>query len=71
MRRRGIRGVLGIVVLLAASLGAFGGCSDDESDRGVVGPGIEVNCAQHTRTIQARTPGIGDTDVRVGCPGAN
>jgi hypothetical protein len=71
MRRRGIRGVLGIVGLLAASLGALIGCSDDESDRGVVGPGIEVNCAQYTRTVQARNPGIGDTDVRVGCPGAS
>jgi hypothetical protein len=70
MRHRGRFGVLGIVVLLAASLGGLVGCSDDESDRGVVGPAVEVNCAAQTRSAAARNPGIGDTDVRVQCPGA-
>jgi hypothetical protein len=62
-------GALGALVagLLMAGLV---GCSDDESDRGVVGPAVEVNCAAQTRAGQARNPGIGDTDVRVQCPGA-
>jgi hypothetical protein len=66
MRHRGRFSVMGIVVLLGASLGGLVGCSDDESDRGVVGPGVEVNCAAQSRTA----PGVGDTDVRVQCPGA-
>jgi hypothetical protein len=61
---------MGTVLFLAASLGALLGCSDDESDRGVVGPAVEVNCAAQTRNAASRNPGIGDTDVRVQCPGA-
>jgi hypothetical protein len=44
-------------------LGALLGCSDDESDRAVVGPGIEVHCAGE----RSRPAGIGDTDVKVTC----
>jgi hypothetical protein len=65
-RRRAIMRQWWLIVLLSLLMG----CSDDESDRGVVGPAVEVNCAQQTRTAQARNPGIGDTDVRVECPGA-
>jgi hypothetical protein len=39
------------------------GCSDDDDDdRSVAGPGVEINCAQ-----QPRSPGIGDTEVDVTC----
>jgi hypothetical protein len=40
------------------------GCSEDNSDRGLLGPEIDVHCAG-----QQRTPsGIGDTTVKVECP---
>jgi hypothetical protein len=39
------------------------GCSEDESDRAVVGPGIDVHCAGESRA----RPGLGDTDVKVTC----
>jgi hypothetical protein len=48
---------------LLLMLGALLGCSDDESDRAVVGPGIDVHCAGQQRT----QPGLGDTDVKVTC----
>jgi hypothetical protein len=52
----------GLLLIVSALLG----CSDDESDRAVVGPGIEVHCAGE----RSRPAGIGDTDVKVTCQAA-
>jgi hypothetical protein len=54
MRRRWW--ILGMLMILL-------GCSEDESDRAVVGPGIDVHCAGESRS----RPGLGDTDVKVTC----
>jgi hypothetical protein len=48
-----------LLIVLVALLG----CSEDESDRAVVGPGIDVHCAGESRS----RPGLGDTDVKVTC----
>jgi hypothetical protein len=48
---------------LLVVLGVLLGCSEDESDRAVVGPGIDVHCAGESRS----RPGLGDTDVKVTC----
>jgi hypothetical protein len=45
-------------------MGLLLGCSEDNSDRGVLGPEIDVHCAAERST----RPGVGDTDVRVVCP---
>jgi hypothetical protein len=54
---------LGLVTL------ALVACSDDddESDRGVVGPGVEIHCADQLRLDRGRQSGIGDTSVDVAC----
>src|SRR5262245_38233724 len=57
-------------LLLALVLASLTACEDDQSDRSVVGPGIEVHCAsQRLRADANRNPGIGDTSTRVTCPG--
>jgi hypothetical protein len=51
-------GVLGLAAL------AWGACSEDNSDRGVLGPEIDVHCAAE----RSPRPGVGDTAVHVVCP---
>jgi hypothetical protein len=50
----------GMLMILSLLLG----CSEDNSDRGVLGPEIDVHCAAE----RSPRPGVGDTAVHVVCP---
>jgi hypothetical protein len=58
---------LGVLLLCTA-------CTDNENrGDGVIGPGIDVHCLDQQRQLGANSnnrPGIGDTTVRVTCPGS-
>jgi hypothetical protein len=59
---------LGVLLLCTA-------CTDNENrGDGVTGPGIDVHCLDQLRQLNGNSntsrPGIGDTTVRVTCPGS-